>query len=169
MEDLANRKEAAAQEKEKKRLEVSSSRTQKDAEKRQKEALKLERRSLMQSKKIHKAAWSAKAIASYGDKLHALIKENSSVQTWKSPYCGFPPPTCRENQKRALARRRARKRGESTSHLPALLEVPKPWMGFQSNVSCFNPQWPQYSGYSNVSFPPVHMPTTYSAAIPEFH
>jgi len=60
------------------------------------------------------------------------------------PYCGFLPPICKENQRYAIARREVKRRGESTSHIPPLLDIPKVWhlafnnFSFQSGFYQFN-------------------------------
>jgi len=122
-------------------------RMKRDDKKRQKQQAKLQRQSLLKSKKVYNEAWSVKAIGTCGEKLHALIKANTSMQTWKSPYCGFPPPICKENQRRAIARRRAKRKGENISHFALLLEVSKPWLIQASNLSLFHQHWQHSSGF----------------------
>jgi len=107
---------------------------------------------LLKSKKLHNQEWFAKAVAAYGDRLHALIKLNTCGPSWKHPYCGFPPMICKENQRRAIARREVRKNGGRRSDLPRLLPVPKPWLSYHSNMSTFLSNLQQPSGFFPVSF-----------------
>jgi len=83
---------------------VQSNKLKKVVEQREKDYSKLEKQALWTSKKQHKDAWSGKAVAKYGEKLHAFIKSKTAVPSWRAPYCGTTPPICREYQKQALAR-----------------------------------------------------------------
>jgi len=156
LEQIANQKEAAAQEKERKRLEGEEMKVKKAAEKRQKEIARLEKQTMLISEKRHQAAWSAKAISEYGDKLHLLIKHHKYMPSSRSPYCGFPPPICKENQRRALERRRARKARLGTSHLLPLLEVTKPWHQPFANPASFAHNFDRAGGLFPTSFAGHH-------------
>lgn len=120
---MALAKEEAAREKERRQLEKEAIKGKKEKEKRKKIEDKEARTALALSKKRHKQMWSLKNVQALGDKLHAAIKENAPITGYKAPYCGFIPDICKRNQRLALERRRAKKKGQSTSHLLAMEEV----------------------------------------------
>jgi len=141
LEQIARRKEDAAEEKHQRRLQVQSNKLKRVAEQREKDQSKLEKQALWTSKKQHKDAWSAKVVVEYGEKLHAFIKSKTAVPSWRALYCRTTPPICRENQKQALARLQAKRQGKSTSELPKVMEVSKPWL--LQTPSYFLPSWQQ--------------------------
>lgn len=93
------------------------------AEKKKKLAEKQEKATVVASKKKLKEQWSMKNVKAAGDRLHAAIKANQRVQGYRAPYCSYMPAICKENQRVALVRRRAKKRKEDANHIPPLCEV----------------------------------------------
>jgi len=120
---VAAKKDAAVAERQARELEKEATKQQKTTEKRDKQRGKLARAELAKCKKKHKELWSLKNVKALGDKLHVAIHQNALVEGYKAPYCGFISQVCKNNQHIAIERRRARKRGENTSHLPPLQKV----------------------------------------------
>lgn len=75
------------------------------------------------SRKQHNEQWSARNVKATRERLHATIKANLPVMGYRALYCGYMLPVCKENQRLAILRRRAKLRGQSTSHIPLLCKV----------------------------------------------
>jgi len=110
LEDLATKREEAAQEQRRRKLE-------KEASKKQRAQVCVE---VAKSKKKHNELWSAKNVRTLGEKLHVAIRANAVVSCHIVPYCGVIPQLCKDNQRLAILRRRIKKMGEDTRSLPPL-------------------------------------------------
>jgi len=72
LEQIASRKEEAAQEEERRRLEGEANRAKKAHEKNENEKARKEKQILVKSRRLHNEAWSAKVVSARGD--HSLKK-----------------------------------------------------------------------------------------------
>lgn len=123
LEDMAAKKEAAAAERHRRQLEKDASKVQRAQEKKEKQRAKQARAELAKCKKKHRELWSLKNIKVLEDKLHAAIRENAPMQSYRALYYRIIPQVCKNNQRLAIERRRAvKKRGEDPRSLSALEE-----------------------------------------------
>ena len=64
-----------------------------------------------EAKKLYKSEWTVVACEEAGQKLHDLIKEGGGISN-SSLYLRRQPLVCKRNQQIAIARMRAKKKGE---------------------------------------------------------
>lgn len=123
LEEMAARKEAAAMERERRNLEKQATKDVRAREKDEKLKVKLARAETNRAKKNFKEQWSAKNLKAAGDRLHNAIRASASTVPSAPPRSTFVAEVCRNNRKLAIARGRAKKRGEDPRSVPTLQEL----------------------------------------------
>lgn len=106
----------------KKKQQREADKKRRDEEKLKEQENKRERKLARTQKRAFDQSWSPTAVAAYGQCLHDRIRfgEPLPPNSFRPPLLGFPPEICRENQRLAIKRRRAKCRNKDVSHLPPL-------------------------------------------------
>ena len=122
MEEKCARKEASEKAKAEKKQQREADKKRRDEEKLKEQENKRERELARARKKAFDQSWSPAAVAAYGQCLHDRIRSGEPLppNSFRPPFLGFPPEICRENQRLAIKRRRAKRRKEDVSNLPPL-------------------------------------------------
>lgn len=164
MEEKCARKEAVEKARAEKKLQREANKKRRAEEKSKEQENKLERKLARARKKAFDQSWSPAAVAAYGQCLHDRIRSGEPLppNSFRAPFLGFPPEVCRENQRLAMERRRAKRRKEDVSNLPPLRS---PHWAHQPGAplwSSIQPQqfsrWPFEDVSQSLSQPAMHLP-----------
>lgn len=121
MEEKSALKEEIEKEKATKKQQRELEKKRREEEKAQELMNKQQRQEERARKKVFHELWSQASVAAYGQRLHDRIRSGEPLPptAYRPRYLGFPPPICIENQRLAIERRRAKRRREDTTHIPA--------------------------------------------------